>query len=437
MPNLDKVKSGYWSIATQKHLKEYKTNSANLDEVDNLNIAGKAGRFLGVIRGNGQIDNIKKLEKMANTVGINKSELHLIILPKLEAASDKKIEIVRNTVGDIIGIEEYVFTNENVLEISGQVFENQDPSELERITVETMDETKKIPYLERELIEQLIKQGYQEKDVALAIALQAQFKLIQRFNKSKTNDAIISNEYVWGPNHKKIAMAVTNLDFGKKQNLKEIIETIQKAQGYPIEKLPIIDRDLLLLANKTGMINPTTIVSSRGIEKEFAFTPNVTEPLSYNDDILDDVKLLLASIRFGENYTPYSTINDPERFLSKLITEGEIGPHGANATDYTLLEKKGIVKVVQKSKWNNYYNRFRTGYFLELIRKDVAEEALKIIKSPDYNLKMEKDVTDFGSVLDTGNFLCPEEMRVNLGESPEPVKEAEDYLSRVLRDELL
>lgn len=204
-----------------------------------------------------------------------------------------------------------------------------------------------------------------------------------------------------------------------------------------VEKLPPIDKDLILLAKKTGIINPTTIISSRNIQKEFAFRPNMLEPLTYNDDILDDVKLLLASIRFGENYTPYTRIADPEKFLRKLIQYGEIGPHVANATDYILLEKKGIVKVEEYTKWNSYYGKYRSGYFLKLVRKDVAEEALKVIENPEYNIKIDTEIENFGSVLDTGTLITPEETRIKLGESPEHIKEAEDYLSRVLRNELL
>jgi hypothetical protein len=434
MSSQDKIKSGYWSIATQKHLKEFTTYSPNLDEVDCLNIAGKSGRFLGVIRGNGHIDNIKKLEKMANTVGISKSELHRIVLPEIEKASDKQVEIIRDSAGEIKGIAEYVFTNQSVLEITGQLFENQDPSDLERIAIETMDETKKIPYLESELIQLLSQNGFKEKDINLAFALQDQFKLIQKI-AGKSQEPIISNEYVWGPNHHKIALAISNISFGRKQDLKEVITLIQNSQGYPIEKLPDIDPSLLLLAKKTGMITPTSIISNRGLKKEFAFSPNMLEPLSYNDDILDDVKLLLASIRFGQNYTLYSKITDPVKFLESLIQNGDIGPHDANSTDYTLLEKKGIVKVVKKTK-RTYFGTKR-GYCLELIRKDVAKEALKIIKSPDYNIKIDADVTDFESVTDTSKFISAEENRVKLGDSPAHIKEAEDYLSRVLRDELL
>nr|WP_025774326.1 hypothetical protein [Clostridium botulinum] len=441
MADENKIKSGYWAVATQKHLKEFTTYSPNLDEVDSLNIAGKSGRFLGVIRGNTRIDNIKKLEKMAGTVGISKSELHDTILPKVEKASDKQVEIIRDSTGTITGIEEYLFTNKSVLEISGEVFERQNPSNIERIAIETMDATKKIPYLQSELMNNLSKKGYNQKDLTVSLALQQQFKLIQKLNKTKGKEPIISNEYVWGHNHQKIAMSLSSIDFGKRQSLGEVIELIRNSQGYPIEKLTIIDKDILLLAEKVGMINPTAIVSSRGIQKEFAFSPNMLEPLTYNDDMLDEVKLLLASIRFGENYTPYSTIYDPVKFLEYLIDNGDIGPHEANSTDYTLLEKKGIVRVVHKTKqkWSSNYGSYYTksGYCLELVKKDVAQEALKIIKNNDYKLKMDSEINSFDAVDDSGTFVTSEEIRLKFGESPEPMKEMEDYFNRVLRDELL
>ncbi|AWS27212.1 hypothetical protein CYK73_15255 [Clostridium perfringens] len=434
----DKVKAGYWSVATQKHLKVFRADSCNIDEFDNLDLSGKAGMFLGTIRGNGTITNINKIEKMANTVGIKPRELRTIILPEIEKYSDKKIEILRSSTGDIEGIQEYIFSNKEVLEISGNIFENQNSRAIERITIETMDKTKKIPYLENEIKDILIKDGFKEKDVEIALQLQNQFKLINILQKGKSNEKIISNEYIWGSNHEKIALAVSNLDMENRNELGDIISVIQNSQGYPIEKLNTIDNNLIKLAKKTGMIDPTTIISSRSIRKEFGFTPNLIDGLEFEDDILDDLKLFLASIRFGENYTQHTTIIDPEAFLKSLIRNGEIGPHDANACDYTLLEKKGIVKVEKKSKYNHYLGRNREGYFLKLIKDDVAKKALEIIKNPKYSINIEhNNQTNYDIINNTGNYLSPEEVRINIGKSPEIVAEAEAYLTSVLRDETI
>lgn len=72
-------KEGYWAIASQKHLKEYKTDSPNIEELGEIGLAGKAGILMGVIRGNGKIENIQKVEKMATQAGItSKYELEKI-----------------------------------------------------------------------------------------------------------------------------------------------------------------------------------------------------------------------------------------------------------------------------------------------------------------------------------------------------------------------
>lgn len=437
-----KIKMGYWAVSTQKHLKVFQNDSTGLAQLGNLNLAGKAGRLLGAIRGNQQINDINKLLVIANSVGItSKMELVKLVLPELEKASDGRIELITDTVGNITGLAEYMFEQSNVLEISGQVFENSYPSDIERIVVDTMDETKKIPYLQDDLTEKLTKSNFSERDISLSLALQAQFRLIQILNRSKSQGAIISNEYVWGKDHKKIAMAVSQLGMKEKEEIKQIIELIQRTQGFPLEKLAPETIEFINLAKKIGMVNPMTIKSTRGVQKEFGFSADLLKPEDYKDDILDDVKLLLASIRFGENYTPHSTIWDPKDFLSYLINNGDIGPHDANSTDYIMLEKRGIVRVVQKTKtkYSRYYGGYvrKTGSCLELLRKDVAEEALKIISSPDYKIPRDTEITSFGSIMDLNSSLSPEESRIQMGETTEAMQEVADEALRMLRAELL
>ncbi|MFJ1105238.1 hypothetical protein [Bacillus albus] len=423
----DYVKNGYWSVATQKHLRKFAIDSPNIDEFENLNLSGKAGRLLGIIRGNQQLDNIKKLEKMAASVGIGKLELHQIILPKLETASDKKIEIHRDSTGEVIGVEEYVFGNNEVLDISGRFFELLSPSQVERAVIDSLDITKRIPQLESELLHTLSKNGYHEQNIALSCSLQEQFKLIQKLGQGKGREPIFSNEYVWGPNHHKIAYTVANLELDKKQTMGGVIELIQGSQGYPLAQLINIDSELLLLAKKIGIINPTTIISTRGVHQEFGFSSNLIESSMYNDDILDDVKLLLASIRFGQYYTEYSTLSAPTQFLNALINRDRVGPHTANGTDYILLEKRGIVKAIPSHIPNRYY--------LKLIRKDVGEAALKILSDAQFDINSEIESKDVGAIMQYGNFKSPEETRIEMAQSPENVAEAEEYLARILRDE--
>lgn len=429
---MDRKINGFWAVAARKHLKEFVDYSDNADIFDCLNVAGKTGLFLGAIRGNKMLNNPEKIEKMASQVGIKPIELHKVILPQLEESSDQKIEVHRDITGSLIGIEEYVFDTQSTLEITGKVFEDLHPSDKEIITVDTLEETKKVPYTQTEITEKLIQKGFREDDINISLDVADQFKLIRKVNKK--NDPIISNEYIWGSDNQRIALAVSELGKIQKESLGATIEEIQNYQGIPYENLTIADKEIFNLAKKIGMINPIKIVTNREVSMEFEFTQSA-DWLTAPDDIFDDVRLLLASIRFGENYTQYSTIYSAQKFLSAWIRNGEVGPHDANSTDYIMLEKKGIAKVTHKSKkkwgYNGYYNA--TGYYLELVKVDVAEAALKFING----IMEENDlnIDNYNQIVKSSNYCSSEEQRVRMGDVPESSKEADEYIQRILRDE--
>ena len=436
---MDKRAEGYWSIAAQKHLKGFTTDSIGLDEYDDIDLAGKAGRFIGSIRGNGKINNIKKIEKIGNTVGIKPMELHRIILPQIEVATSGQVELIKDTTGDIIGLAEYVFTGDEVISLAGDIFESLNPTNVEYATIETLDHTKKVPYYMSELYGILNQMGFRDADIELALSLQEQFKLTQKLDKINQKDPIISNEYVWGANHDKIAYALGNISTDERDSIKHMVEEIQSYQGIPTEDIKSKQGQLYRLAVKIGMLNPISIISNRGFEKDFVFSSNILQPLTQNDDIMDDVKVLLASVRFGEKYTEYSTIQQPARFLRSLIDNNTVGPHSANLTDYILLEKKGVVTVVNdtKTRLGMYGPYTRSGPCLKLIKKDVAQKALEIIENADYAYSDDNTVDVVDSLGDTGNYMNAEEIRVRLADSPRGVSEAQELLSMALRDETI
>lgn len=428
MLNLNVQKLGYWSIATQKHLKRFQSDSANLDELSSINITGKTGRLIGLLRGNNYINNIKKLEKMAGTIGINRQELNNIIFPHLEKASSGKIVLRKNATNEVIGIEEYLFESKDVFSITSGFFEYLNPSDIERIVIESLDETKRIPRLENELFTILEKKGFSEKEILFSCSIQEQFRLVQKLSNGK--DAIFSNEYVWGQNHDKIAHTISKLNIAEKDEIKLLIDLIQNDQGLPSELLPNPNAELVSIAKNVGMLNPTIISTNRGVQKEFIFSTDFDTTNFYDNDVLDDIKLLLAAIRFGQNYTEHSKIQDPIIFLDALINRERVGPHTANATDYILLERRGIVRVEASS---NYPGRC----YLRLLKKDVAVAAKALITDKDYGLIQHTSDININSVMDGQDFLSPEEWRISYAEKPQKMKEAEEYLTRVLRDEIL
>lgn len=75
-----------------------------------------------------------------------------------------------------------------------------------------------------------------------------------------------------------------------------------------------MNSQLIILAKKTGIIDPVTIKTKRNFEQNFLFTSNFLGAESLVDDILDDLKLLISAIRFGTKFTPYSRLSNPILF---------------------------------------------------------------------------------------------------------------------------
>lgn len=423
----ENVKTGYWSVATQKHLSQFQTNIPNYEEFDALNNSGKAGRLLGLIRGNTKIENMRKLEKLAGSMGIGRRELRNTILPELEKVTEKKLELKRNILDEIIGIEEYFLESEEVLSVAGDYFEYMDPDETERITIQTLSSTKKLPRSELELHIELGK-NYNEEKIEKALAYQEQFRLLKKNDIKK--ESIYSNEYIWAGKQDKIIYALQSIDIASKDDLEVFIDALQKTQGIS-EKQINLNAKLIDLAKRTGIIDPVTIKTKRNFEQDFLFTSNFLGGENLVDDIMDDLKLLISAIRFGTKFTSYSRLHDPVSFLESLVKGNKVGPHSANGTDYILLESRGIVKITPSS---NYPGR----YYMSLIKKDVGKLALKMLKASNFDIESSVSTYDFSK--DEENsilFESPESVRMKMASSPAPIAEAENYFLEVLRNERL
>ncbi|KII26604.1 hypothetical protein M707_26855 [Arthrobacter sp. AK-YN10] len=75
---------------------------------------------------------------------------------------------------------------------------------------------------------------------------------------------------------------------------------------------------------------------------------------------------------YAATYAKYK-LNDPPVFLRALINRGIAGDVSSIGTDYPMLEKAGIVRVINGSKQNRFS--------LELLQSEVAEDALKLLTS--------------------------------------------------------
>jgi hypothetical protein len=118
------------------------------------------------------------------------------------------------------------------------------------------------------------------------------------------------------------------------------------------------------------------IQTSEGREQGFLFTPHLArDPFGMTGgDASGQVRQLVGSMVYAATFARYK-LHSPDVFLRSLIDRGTAGDVSSIGTDYPMLERAGIVRVLPGSQ----SNRFR----LELLQAEIAEEALTLLTARD------------------------------------------------------
>lgn len=424
---LNKDRAATWIVDTQKHLQEFTGNY--LSYYDATILAGQCARMMARVRGMEIIDNLPTLSAMATSVGILPTQLRMVILPTLEHCG--VINIKKDGSGKIHRIEEHVPTEDEILKITYDVWEGTGANEVEKASIFNLDQCSIIPRTEEEIKKSLEKEGFKKQDAEIALELQASFQILKK--SAAEPSALIYSPYVWGENAKSIVGFVSHLDKSSKEAVEQLLRSISLNQGVPLDLLQGFPADLFTASRKTGLVDVCQVTTKTGIEKGFAFTPRMWGSLGGEaliPDTYDDVKLFLSSIGFGQHYSNVSKIKYPVELVEALINKGQVGPATAIGTDFLLLEKQGIVKVVKDSSLPGRYNMY-------LAKEDVAKTALEVLKHKRVLGLGRQATVDAKGLFQTGDFVNPEQDKIRLGKLSESSVKAQERLIRVLRGEEL
>jgi hypothetical protein len=143
-------------------------------------------------------------------------------------------------------------------------------------------------------------------------------------------------------------------------------------------------------------------------------------------DLIDDSKLLLNSLRYGQLYSPSGRgrISSPAVLVNALIDRGQVGPATAIGEDYPLPLARGIVNVTE--------SRLHRGrFFMELRKVDVAESVRDVLEQ---NVILPAGQVPTPEALQRGGgiFQPPDHTRMKK-QLPSELLEARDSLAFELR----
>lgn len=302
---------------------------------------GAAARIANLIKGQDVIRNYDFLLAAAGELRIPADTLEKALY---ELQGIGYVTLHRSG-GDISKLEERVPLLEKQYSAIGEKWRDSNPSEIEKATIEVIDDLMVAPQRERELI---AKHGFDKKEFDL-ISDVGRTGAFYGSYRSPIDGSTIGYSPLYHDENPKKVMAL--FDKFPNEDVSEKIREIRTYQGSPIDRIQ--DR-VLIEAIKTGCI-PTPSVNSSAGEKFFAFTP-LHGVGKLEKALLEKARAIVSCVRYGQHFARVTRISEPLDILNALRTRKRIGSHSEILRQYALLHKLGVGKISKDPVHSGRYN---------------------------------------------------------------------------------
>ena len=395
---MDKKTRGSWLIYQTGKLQ----NVTDQSSFESSYLAGKAGILLSAISkdSQGPIDN-KKLSALAKASGINTLTELPVLLDKLSYQT-----LIDRTSN---GIEVLGVTTISCLQHTSDIFDGLKPSNIEIASIELCEKTSNQPVLYNEIHEELgdnFKLSSAESTLVLDQSRDIGFVDFEEIDSSKM--LLFNGNLFRRDDVVKVRKVLSSLSSDEARKVNDFSAKLTKEACIPIEQAKQhLGKRLFDKLASVGIYD-ISVVSNKTEEVPYITRPSAFSKFSNSmvDDAFDLAKMFVSSLTYGMTRSPSNRgkIKMIEALMNTLIAGQPVGPVDAIGEDYKVLEMKHVVEVFQGSK------KGRSGYMMSLLKRDVGQLALEVIKYADASIH---SLTEFPSAA-VNSFRGPEKNRTQI-----------------------
>lgn len=423
--------TGAWLVAVYKVLSQFSTDEPALDPLEAVIKAGRAAELFSAVRAAGRID-ANKFEIHRKLAKIRPSDAREII----EIAEDQgyvDITWSAETPRAVTSLEFRINSNDSVLEAAGALFKRLDPTPIALAVIQILQCTLPMPKTQDTVRNEM--SALNEKTVKDALELAAALGLVSFTDGTQGGSPLVFNPYVFEGDAVDALKTLEALNPTERQQAQDIVNHVYSSPGVPLPKGT--DAKIAKVLIQVGVIDYskiTTTNTSKGVY--FPTAPNAWGVLAktsgggpeLSQDLVDDAKLFVNSLRYGEYYSTSKRgkIFSPYLIVNALLRDGAIGtqrPATAIGEDYPLAWSRGIINVVESRIYPGRYS-------MELLKRDVASAVKDVISTQ--KILPEPDVPSPEAVERAGKFVSPGAVRIEK-ELPPALKHYHDELIFGLR----
>jgi len=394
---MDKLAVGLRTQDFHEGLREIKAYGPKEAHFGTTLLIGKAATLAMHLRGLLYIDNYMVLKYAAGQLGIGVLELPTVLRELEEVDFVSVIKEGEQIKRVDIRVPEFRDGYEDL----GSRWQDLGPSEIEQVSVDTLQSLLQSPIEEEKLIKTL---GMQPEEYAILRDVMENGQLIRL--QTLEGEKIIYSPLAVDGNPTKYLQWTERFP----SQVSKALKILRNHQGLPVSD-PIISGNAALQdAVMTGVLAPVRVSGSTGLQ-EFLFAPR-GGLASEERIILDKARAILACVRYGQKFAAGRPILYPKRILEALRDNKRFRRgHPDLYSQYGVLVEKLIGYPIQESsdRWNFVINDTPEN----MKAFDIAISLLEIGESPSVRIDLEAR----NALLGTANYLSPPSTRARLAKS--------------------
>lgn len=423
-----KAEMGKLVVCAAKALKAFRTDSTITTELYASWEAGRIGLLASALRNQGRI-SLDRFQSLAGYEVFSPLDCKKTVLPALE---QRGLVHVRRQSGAVQEVESIVLTYEGMLEAIADIYETAEPTVVDRACSRILHEASRVPLHESAALE-IVAEEFDENTARKAVGIAVNYRIVAAKKGHGLKEPLLYSERVWSGKMAKASKVMAGLDRTEREVLGALVDKVRNHQGIPEV---LIRREaaqhnaerLVDLAISVGLLSRTEITMADRTQRAFLTSPHFYADVGdqFGEDTCDRVKIFLDSIRNGQHFGRSGTgrITDPDKLLSKLVNNGEIGPCTAIGTDYVTSEQAGIVKVRRSG--------FRPGQFvMEVLQRDTVQKVHSIVTTGTIPTSEVMNASDVSEGVD---FKSVEQLRPDPGQVAAAIAEVERDMILRLRE---
>ncbi len=286
------------------------------------------------------------------------------------------IKVNRDADGKPLSVNESIPAIPALIAAGPQVLDMVAAEAVERAALHLLRATTMQPLLTEEALGGATEAAAGDQQAAeAALRHLASVSLIRKVTAADGRE-VLYNPNVWTQGDQIADSALKAADARATSEVGALLEEIAANPGMPEAHVKSTSPQWVGFAVTQGLVQRSVIQTSEGHEQGFLFTPHLArDPFgTTGGDASGQVRQLVGSMVYAATFAQYK-LHSPDVFLRSLISRGVAGDVSSIGTDYPMLERAGIVRVVQGSTAHRYR--------LELLQAEVAEEALTLLTARD------------------------------------------------------